>query len=389
MKKILKLSYTLILPTLILLLILEIGLGFFYNYHGESGIDDNTERIIASGAYDELDPTTVKEIFRELRQQDMKWKSYVHYSFKPFEGKHNTIYANGQRKTENFSLKNSKNALKIFCFGGSTMYSSGARDEHTIPSKLSKLIHDKFPNQNIEITNFGCHGYTRTSENIQLQQELIKNNIPDIVIFYDGVNEIISAHQNNRAGTPTNAYNRINEFKIAHDYKKRIRLVITSSNLYRFTTALQRKINTNSAYGKLQNRPDSLGLSIAKNYIGLVKISNSLEKDYGFKTYNFIQPIIYSKKHLSPTEKEYYKYQEYYENLYRISYNAIKNDSLMINDPSLIDISNAFDTTKKTIYVDFCHVSELGNELVAKKIFNSIEKEFSKEEEEEEEEVEN
>lgn len=374
MKRKLKFAFITFRNVLIILFLLEIVLGIYYNYHDQSGIDGNTERTIASGVYEGsgLADEEIKIIHRELREQDMSWEPYLHYRFKPMNGKYNTIYENGQRKTSNPSLKDSTTALKIFCFGGSTMYSSGARDEHTIPSELAHLIHKNFPDQNVEVTNFGCHGYTRATENIQLQRELVKNNIPDIVIFYDGVNEVISGHQNNAAGAPTNAYNRRKEFKIAHSYKKRIRLMIYSSNLYRFITSLQRKIFSGQTYEKLSARPDSLATDIADNYIGLVKISKSLENEYGFKVYNFMQPHIYSKKPLSDAEKIYYQDQQYYENLYTLAYEHTRKDSLMIHDETFVDISTIFDGIEKTIFIDFCHKGEYGNQLVAEKMFTHI-----------------
>ncbi|WP_430410411.1 hypothetical protein [Kordia sp.] len=373
MKSKLKYIYIIFRNILIILLLCEIGLGIFYNYD-KSNVDENTERIIASGVYegDDIDDESIKEIFRELRLQDMIWEPYLHYRFKPMNGKHNTIYENGLRKTVNPSLKDSATALKIFCFGGSTIFSAGARDEHSIPSELSKLIATNFPNQNVEVTNFGCHGYTRASENIQLQRELVKNNIPDIVIFYDGVNEVISGHQNNEAGAPTNAFNRRKEFKIAHSYKKRIALMVYSSNLYRFVTTMQRKLFTKSAYKQLSSRPDALAYDIAETYIGLVKISKSFENDYGFKVFNFMQPNVYSKKNLTTVEQDYFKNKQYYENLYKLSYETIRKDSLMINDSTFVDISDAFDTAEKTIYTDFCHTGEFGNRLIANRMFAHI-----------------
>jgi lysophospholipase L1-like esterase len=359
---------------LIIFLLLEIGLGTFYNYHDESGIDGNTERIIATGVYegDGLDDESIKEIFRELRQQDMEWEPYLHYRFKPMNGKHNTIYENGRRKTTNPSLKDSATAVKIFCFGGSTMYSSGSRDDYTIPSELSKLIQTNFSNKNVELTNFGCHGYTRASENIQLQRELVKNNIPDIVIFYDGVNEIISAHQDNEAGSPTNAYNRRKEFKIGHSYKKRIKLMVYSSNLYRFVATIKRKLFTNSSYKYSSSRSDKLATAVADNYVGLVQLSKSLENTYGFKVFNFMQPNIYSKKNLTKAEQGYYKDEQYYESLFKLSYDTVQKDSVMIKDSTFVDISDVFDNAGKTVYFDFCHTGELGNKLVAARIFKYL-----------------
>jgi lysophospholipase L1-like esterase len=374
LKSKLKFDFVLFRNVLIIFLILEIGLGIFYSYHDESGIDRNTERIIATGVYegDGLDDESIKEIFRELRQQDMEWEPYLHYRFKPMNGKHNTIDANGIRKTANPSMKDSATALKIFCFGGSTMYSSGSRDNYTIPSELSKLIQTNFSDQNVEVTNFGCHGYTRASENIQLQLELIKNNIPDIVIFYDGVNEIISAHQNNEAGTPTNAYNRKKEFKIGHSYKKRIKLMVYSSNLYRFVATIKRKLFTNSSYKYSSMRSDKLAIAVADNYVGLVQLSKSLENTYGFKVFNFMQPNIYSKKNLTKAEQGYYKDEQHYENLFKLSYDTVQKDSVMIKDSTFVDISDVFDNAGKTVYFDFCHTGELGNKLVSARIFKYL-----------------
>lgn len=378
MKRKLKFAFVIFRNVIITFLLLEIILGIFYNYYDESGVDGNTERVIASGVYEGtgLNDEELKILHRELREQDMLWEPYLHYRFKPQQGKYNTIYENGLRKTANPSLKDSATAIKIFCFGGSTMYSSGARDEHTIPSELSHIIHKNFPEQNVEVTNFGCHGYTRASENIQLERELIQNNIPDIVIFYDGVNEIISAHQNNKAGLPTNAYNRVKEFKVAHSYKKRIQLMVYSSNLYRFITTMQRKISSGSPYKKLSARSDALATDISDTYIGFIKLSKSLEDTYGFKMYNFMQPHIYSKKNLSEAEQRYYNDQQYYENLYTLTYDMVRNDSLMTNDETFIDISNAFDDTEKTIYLDFCHTGEYGNQLVAEAMFANIKSEL-------------
>lgn len=378
MKPQLKFAFVIFRNVLIILFVLEITLGIFFNYYDKSGVDGNTERVIASGVYKGtgLEDEALKILHRELREQDMLWEPYLHYRFKPQQGKYNTIFENGLRKTSNPSLKDSATAIKIFCFGGSTMYSSGARDEHTIPSELSGIIHKNFPDQNIELTNFGCHGYTRASENIQLLRELVQKNIPDIVIFYDGVNEVISAHQNNAAGLPTNAYNRKKEFKVTHSYKKRIQLMVYASNLYRFITTMQRKISSGSPYIKLNARSDGLSEDIANTYIGYVKLSKSLENTYGFKVYNFMQPQIYSKKNRSETEQRYYEDQQYYENLYTLSYDRVRQDSLMIQDDTFIDISNVFDHVEETVYFDFCHTGEYGNLLVAKAMFDNIKSEL-------------
>jgi len=378
MKKKLKFAFVIFRNVLIVFFVFEIVLGIFYYYYDNSGGDTHTEFLIASGVHDGsgLSDEDIKIIHRELRQQNMVWEPYLHYRLEALDAKFTKIDKRGLRKTANPALKDAATSLKIFCFGGSTMYGIGARDTHTIPSELSKIIYQNFPDINVEITNFGCHGYTRAMENIQLQRELVHNNIPDIVIFYDGVNEVIAAHENNKVGTPTNTSNRINEFKVSNDYKKRLKLMITASNLSRFITAMQRKIFPKASYEKLSSRPDSLTIKIAETYVNFVKLSKSLENEYGFKVFNFMQPQIYSKKSLSETEKIYFKQQQYYENLYKLSYDAVRKNALMINDETFVDISNVFDTTDATIYFDFCHAGENGNRLVATEMFTHIQPEL-------------
>ena len=85
MKQKLKFALVIFRNILITFFLLEIILGIFYNYFDESGIDGNTERIIASGLYENTDLTDedIKVIYRELRQQDMTWEPYLHYRFKP------------------------------------------------------------------------------------------------------------------------------------------------------------------------------------------------------------------------------------------------------------------------------------------------------------------
>ena len=56
----------------------------------------------------------------------------------------------------------------------------------------------------VEITNFGQSGRVSTQEVIDLFLQLQKSNTPNIVIFYDGINDTFSAFQNGISGVPQN-----------------------------------------------------------------------------------------------------------------------------------------------------------------------------------------
>ncbi len=376
MKKWFKIIGLSIRNTGILIIILELFLYFLFQYNDVKRYRKNVDFKIASGAYQDLDPKIVKDMYDELYTMDSEWAPYVHFRFKESTGKYQNIDSNGFRKTLNYNLKDSKTAFKIFCLGGSTLFGTGVRDEYSIPSRLSQYIYNMFPDKNIEIINFGAPGYTRTIENILLQLELLADHKPDMVIFYDGVNEIISAQENRKAGYPTNASNRKNEFKTGFSYAKKISLLFSSSKIKRMITYLQLKIFKTKPM-EVAN-PENLSSQVAQQYIRSLEITKALGKQYDFEVYNFFQPIIYLNKSLTEHEKIMSKNAFHFEKLYFNTYKNILENYELKKDSTFIDISSIFVKDTHTIYTDFCHIAERGNDSIAKKIFTVLEPSIAK-----------
>jgi hypothetical protein len=84
-------------------------------------------------------------------------------------------------------------ALRILCFGGSTMMGMGARDDHTIPAVLVR--HLRGHGYRVSVTNYGQLGHNSTQEEITLQQFLKSGERIDAALFYDGINEMACAEQ--------------------------------------------------------------------------------------------------------------------------------------------------------------------------------------------------
>ncbi|PKH50798.1 hypothetical protein CXF68_08905 [Tenacibaculum sp. Bg11-29] len=352
----------------LIFVIIEVLLGIFLGLKEKRSFNKKTESIIKSKAYKNAPDYIIREIYDDLFAIKSEWNSYIHYKGKTFSGKHNNINDKGIRLSTNFNQQNNTEAIKIFCFGGSTMYSTGARDEYSIPSEISKLLHIKFPDKKLEISNFGYMGYQRNIENILLQKELIKNNIPDFVIFYDGVNEITSSFLTKTPGQPTIAHIAHTETGASFNYGKKIKLVLNTSNIYKVIKSIKNKIfkvNTINSKLTLENK-------IAKNYKNCVKITNALSKSFNFKVLNFLQPVIYTKNKLSTVEEKLARETFVYKDLYINSYNLIQKDSLLKKDITFHDISNVFNNIESTIYTDFCHTNEYANKLVAEKITKKL-----------------
>src|SRR5215813_15469576 len=125
-----------------------------------------------------------KEIEEIEKGRTLRWQPYVYWRRTPRRGQYINIGSDGLRNTINVSTSEGASPpIKVFMFGGSTMWGLGAGDDSTIPSIFAEEAKNK--GINCEVVNFGQYAYVSTQEVIELTLQLQKGNIPDIVIFYD------------------------------------------------------------------------------------------------------------------------------------------------------------------------------------------------------------
>ena len=92
----------------------------------------------------------------------------------------------GLRGGEISEVKNSE-TYRIFVVGGSTTVSAEVSEEETIPGLMQKMFDEE--GKNVEVINAGISGGTNISEG-KLIEERIVNYDPDLVIMYDGWNDL-------------------------------------------------------------------------------------------------------------------------------------------------------------------------------------------------------
>ena len=129
--------------------------------------------------------------------------------------------------------------------GGSSLWGFGARDDQTIPSLLARSLHEK--GWYAEIRNLAEIGYVSMQEVIALTRELQAGYRPDLVIFYDGVNDTTSALLEGEPGLTTNEVNRHEEFNLLQSPARlsvalAARLVRESGS-YRFAQMVRRRLD--------------------------------------------------------------------------------------------------------------------------------------------------
>ena len=80
--------------------------------------------------------------------------------------------------------------LRVWMYGGSTMFGMGQRDAHTIASELARAAWaDGIA---LDVENRGVLGDTHWEEAQRFAWDLAGEPAPDLVIFYDGTNEVLA-----------------------------------------------------------------------------------------------------------------------------------------------------------------------------------------------------
>ena len=221
-----------------------------------------------------------------------------------------TINGLGFRGAEFFTIK-PPDTYRIFMVGGSTMFGAGATsDETTIPGYLQQLLNEKDFGFDIEVINSGIQGADSNTESNLIEQKLVRLS-PDLIIIYDGWNDL---------------------------------------------------------------RANNTPMEVKENWETICKFGKENDSDVIIT----LQPIAgFGNKVLTKQELKYAHSGEDYTNNPLIESSSIyknyaKNLSEIKMCTKTIDMRDVFDTETRPIYWDQGHVSDKGNSIVAKSLFNTV-----------------
>ena len=221
-----------------------------------------------------------------------------------------TINSLGFRGDEFYSVKQS-DMYRIFMVGGSTMFGVGATsDETTIPGFMQEFLNEKDFGFDIQVINSGIQGADSNTELKLVKQKLITFS-PDLIIMYDGWNDL-------RANNSPS------------ELKENLEVICEFGNDNNFDTIIS--LQPIAGFGN--------------------KILTKQESEYAKTGEN------YSKK---PLIESLSVYQDYAKNLSEIK-----------TCTKTIDLRDVFDNETEMIYWDQGHVSDQGNSIVAKSLYNAI-----------------
>lgn len=371
--------------TFLCLLLLEIALSLAYfaadrvRASSSASLDERARADVYS------DVAWTKEYFKELEECSVtRWVPYVYWRRQPYEGQHINVDEDGTRRTWGRKEVDAgtSDPLRVFTFGGSAMWGVGARDDFTIASCLARTLDEKgIP---CEVTNFGESGYVSTQGVIALLLQLRDGNIPDLVIFYDGVNDIYSAYQQQVAGLPQNEFHRALEFNLSQPKGYRslratfIRRMVGELSMVRLAHNLLRKVGIEAKPADSATRQDAVANPAVNDtllwevlavYEANVRVVRVLGQAYGFEALFYWQPTVFGRERPTPFEQKVQQgivaLQPYCETMYKL---VQQDDFCRAHDGLFHDMTGIFSQVQQPIFIDWCHISEWGNEQIAEKM---------------------
>ena len=318
--------------------------------------------------------------FRLSRTQ--RYYPYVGWRRAPFKGKTIEVDENGVRVTPGADC--SAKSFKVFTFGESTMWGTGSPNWGTIPAYLQAGL-QKLRHGPVCVVNFGETAYVSTQGVITLLMQLQSGNVPDLVVFYDGPNDIYAAYQSGRAGVHQNLDQVAARFERRQDpltVVDRLRGSYSYSLIENLISRL-----TIVKPGQNEETPselvtyESMGIDVAtlsdlivQDYFGNYRIVSALAQKYGFKHFFFLQPIVSMGSKPLTTEEQEMKHRLEMEDalnkLYTSVYQTVKLESS--KHQNLYYMAHIFDGYDSLIWIDESHVTPIRNQLIAQKMLDII-----------------
>ncbi|WP_165069205.1 SGNH/GDSL hydrolase family protein [Paludisphaera rhizosphaerae] len=312
---------------------------------------------------------------RELEALSDRWEPYTYFRQRPFQG--STIHIDDQgRRAVWKPPEDGKPRLKLLVLGGSSLWGFGARDDETIPSLLARYLHDR--GVAVEVRNLAEIGYVSTQEVVALARELQAGYRPDVVLFYDGVNDSASTLLEGKAGLTTNERNRAREFNLLQSPARAtvaaLGKLVADSALRRTAEAVARRVvgpvDPTPALPAVV--PDDLARAVVDAYQANMELVDALAARYGFRTLFAWQPAVFDRASPTPFEREEAaKYAWLAPIFERVGAELEKRESLKSRS-DFLDLRPLFKDSPDLIFIDYCHTTERANAQIAERLTTPV-----------------
>lgn len=309
--------------------------------------------------YDDGQPVpSPPDFWAEQAQTTVRWSPYTYWMMGEYNGDYITIGSDGIRETPQYD----NSTHSIFMFGGSTMWGEGARDAYTIPGHMARLLNDEGTPQTI--VNYGQSGYVSMQDIILFQLQLQQGNIPDIAVFYQGFNDILSAYSAGQTGVTLQENMRLNDSEAG----RRLR---SGQPVLQLPNVSLDSLDLSSA-----GVEPASAQAIADNWFANVDLAQSLADAYAVDVIFVWQPALIFKETLTESEQGILARTETERpdlfSLYAEVDAIVQREVAATEQDNIIVLSDLFAGSDAPIFHDLVHITEIGNLEVAEALLPTI-----------------
>ncbi len=378
-----------VLGLVVLLLALDVGAGALFD--ALDGQDD-TPRATGSPNSQLLYPDTPVGQHEPWRS-DLGWEithawdgktyhPYLGWTLNDFRGRY--VHVNDGIRRSYQAPGVTADAVTVAFLGGSAMFGWFQRDEHTIPSEFARLAEaDGIP---VRVVNHATPAYVNWQESLQLQALVTGGQRPDLAVFYDGANELVSQFTQGPHSDP--------ETTLTRQIRSQLGLGLTrpptgSGGLTGFTDAWARVSvahRVGERLGLLSDpdgppddvlvspwkdsqsaKADARGRYAAAIYDRGVDVVRRLARSYGFRADFFWQPSVYSKQVVNGERQAVSSL-----GTDAAAWRAATKSARSALPAGTVDLSTVLDGTSQPLMYDFVHTNELGARIVAQAMYRRL-----------------
>ncbi len=312
------------------------------------------------------DPEYARAVFADYHRIKHRYEPFVGWRALPYAGKTTHISDHGLR-THNISPSRDSSRQVVRFFGGSTMWGEGSDDEHTIPAIFNSL------NPQYQVFNHGQLAYNTRQELDELISVYARDERVDITIFYDGVNDAAFLCPREIDELPAHRLVPMYRQQLYRGRKAIVREFLSKLFVEDIVAAAQHLSQDknpppeDSPYDCVLNpeKAEAIAEMMIKNW----ELAHEIVTRRGGVFYAFLQPAAY----VSRPRVEHLDLDNELGNNFRKVYWLLQEKIKLRAHPWIIDLSQAFDNSEY-IFIDFCHVSPNGNEIIARKVSETVHK---------------
>jgi lysophospholipase L1-like esterase len=370
------------LTVVAVLALLDVAVGSAINLVGGSDEPEPVSLLATPGVAAGRDEPWVKALGDEISAlwRAKSYDPFLGWTMPDFRGRYVHV-EDGVRRTAVPPPPATADPVDVFFFGGSTMFGSYQREDHTIPAEFARLAAaDGVP---VRVVNHGRMGYVNWQEVLQLEELVTGGSVPDLAVFYDGFNDLLSQFTLGPHDEPTHVG--------ATEIDERLREGVQPGQ-ESLRKALRREWEERSAVHRLArrlglaereatgvasigssfqgaqpDRPERRGVKAAAIHARGVDIARRLAGSYGFESAFFWQPSLYSKR-VRPGEEGLASTLGADPRSWRAADRAAR---ARLRAP-VRDVGDALDPVRSPVMYDFVHTNEAGARAVARRLYEDL-----------------